>query len=77
MRLSVTSSSLAHVGTDSNDAELHVACAVSLLEETVHFARYALAIYTWYLYVFEKPCCGACDLCLYGTFGCSRRYHKR
>ncbi|CAN0394058.1 unnamed protein product, partial [Hapterophycus canaliculatus] len=32
------------------------------LAEISHFSRYALAIYTWYLYIFERPCCGACDL---------------
>ncbi|KAG5189207.1 hypothetical protein JKP88DRAFT_302526 [Tribonema minus] len=47
-----------------------------VLEEATHFSRYALAIYTWYLYVFDRPCCGGCDLCLFGTLGCARRFHR-
>ncbi|CAN0231217.1 unnamed protein product, partial [Laminaria digitata] len=46
------------------------------LEEVNHFARYALAMYTWYLYVFERPCCGACDLLCFSCTGRSRAFHK-
>ncbi|CAN0283087.1 unnamed protein product, partial [Ectocarpus fasciculatus] len=48
----------------------------SALEEISHFSRYALAIYTWYLYVFERPCCGACDLLCYSCTGRSRAFHR-
>lgn len=47
-----------------------------LLREGAHFSQYALAIYTWYLYVFDKPWCGACTLCCFGVCGCSRRHHS-
>jgi hypothetical protein len=56
---------------------LYLHCVRRALEEAAHFSRYALAIYTFYLYVFDRPLCGACDLCLYGTLGCARRFHLR
>ena len=34
-----------------------------LLEDLVHYMRYAMGIYGWPLHVFDKPCCGICELC--------------
>eukprot|EP00903_Cladosiphon_okamuranus_P015368 g14194.t1 len=47
-----------------------------VLAEISHFSRYALAIYTWYLYMFDHPCCGACDLLCYSCTGRSRAFHR-
>ena len=34
-----------------------------LLEDLVHYMHYAMGIYGWPLHVFDKPCCGICQLC--------------
>ncbi|CAM9189681.1 unnamed protein product, partial [Chrysoparadoxa australica] len=40
-----------------------------LLEEVTYYARYTLAIYTWYLYMLDNPICGPCKLCFFGCLG--------
>jgi len=36
---------------------------IQALDEVARFARHALAIYTWMLYVYMDPLCGTCKLC--------------
>ncbi|CAM9453364.1 unnamed protein product, partial [Discosporangium mesarthrocarpum] len=46
------------------------------LEEVEHFAYYSLAIYTWYIYLFKHPCCGACDLMCHSCRRLSEDFHR-
>eukprot|EP00816_Leptocylindrus_hargravesii_P010370 CAMPEP_0196822226 /NCGR_PEP_ID=MMETSP1362-20130617/82634_1 /TAXON_ID=163516 /ORGANISM="Leptocylindrus danicus, Strain CCMP1856" /LENGTH=736 /DNA_ID=CAMNT_0042201723 /DNA_START=96 /DNA_END=2307 /DNA_ORIENTATION=+ len=41
---------------------------VQVIEEGARFARHALAIYTWMLYVYMKPCTGLCSLMSHRCF---------
>jgi len=48
-----------------------------LLDEAAYFSRYALAIYSWYLYIFDHPLCGPCEVCMFGSLNCTRNFHRR
>ena len=36
---------------------------LSLLDDMVHYMKYAMGIYGWTLHVFSDPCCGLCEIC--------------
>lgn len=41
---------------------------VDIIAEGARFSRHALAIYTWILYVYMKPCGGMCELTIFRSF---------
>lgn len=47
------------------------------LEEGARYASYALAIYTWVLYVYERPITGPIGLLARGCIACCRRKYTR
>ena len=50
---------------------------VSLLQEAARYAKYALAIYTWVLYLYEHPFLGPVQLMTHNSCGCCCRAVNR